>query len=532
MLSTGIERDPSATPEPSKDSGVSFVLPQGHYRLTQVLLQDGSDLANTYVQEKHWLLHTNEALRLQGNLFIFEQPLSGEGLILLLPEPLPHARPRKSEWDVYVKPSRGQGIAVSLAHSPDAADWVRLDYSGGRLGMTRALQHWQRAQRPATPGHQQALFLSNTWGDRSRDARMNETFMLREIDAAVELGVDVVQLDDGWERGMTVNSSKALQGGGVWEGFWNADPHFWEPHPERFPNGLQPLVERARQRGVQLGLWFGPDSWNDFANWRRDADCILALHRTHGVCHFKLDGIKSHSQTGLDNLRAFIDAVLTESRGQVVFDLDITAETRPGHFGMANCGVLFIENRYTDWYGYWPHHTLRNLWQLARYVDPLRLRFEFLNPTRNPEHYIDDPLAPRHYSPATLFATVMACNPLGWFEISNLPPAFRAEAGALVRIWKEQRDAFFSGTILPIGDCPEGWGCSGFVSLSEDGNSCHVLIFRGLCPDSDYRIELPFHLPALPWTRLSGDGHLSVQSNALEAHLPTPLGFLFGILCL
>jgi hypothetical protein len=47
MLSTGIERDPSTTPEPSKDSGVSFVLPQGHYRLTQVLLQDGSDLANT-----------------------------------------------------------------------------------------------------------------------------------------------------------------------------------------------------------------------------------------------------------------------------------------------------------------------------------------------------------------------------------------------------------------------------------------------------------------------------------------------------
>lgn len=117
-----------------------------------------------------------------------------------------------------------------------------------------------------------------------------ETFVLQEIDRAAALGLDTVQIDDGWQKGTTVNSARPL--GGVWEGYYAADADFWTPHPERFPRGLYPVAEHAAARGVALGLWFSPDSSGEFANWRRDAETLLRLWRTYGVAVFKLDGVK------------------------------------------------------------------------------------------------------------------------------------------------------------------------------------------------------------------------------------------------
>jgi Ni,Fe-hydrogenase I cytochrome b subunit len=74
---------------------------------------------------------------------------------------------------------------------------------------------------------------------------------------------------------------------------------------------------------------------------------------------------------------------------------------------------------------------LRNLWKLAHYIDPLRLRMEFLNNTRNTDQYANDPLAPATYSPAYLFAITMIASPLGWFEVSNLPARYFEEASSI-----------------------------------------------------------------------------------------------------
>ena len=46
------------------------------------------------------------------------------------------------------------------------------------------------------------------------------------------------------------DTAEAKAKGGVWSGFWDADPEFWTPDPVRFPNGLQPLLERASARGM------------------------------------------------------------------------------------------------------------------------------------------------------------------------------------------------------------------------------------------------------------------------------------------
>jgi alpha-galactosidase len=79
-----------------------------------------------------------------------------------------------------------------------------------------------------------------------------------------------------------------------------------------------------------------------------------------------------------------------------------------------------IKTRYTKRPIYWPHHTLKNLWDLSHLIDPVRLRFEFNNPDTNHDNYSWSPLGHGKYRPDTLFATVMAASPLAWMELSDV----------------------------------------------------------------------------------------------------------------
>lgn len=520
IQSTGIELDPSPTvARPAAAALETFTLARQHVRLIQVTLRDQTDIHNELVAESEWLLHPAEAdLRLTGNLFILEDTLCGDGLIFLKLTALPHARPVQSGTDFRV--CGGRDVTL-LGGGP----WVTLAYAGGRAGRTMALQTFQRQLRPYEPARD-GLFLSNTWGDRSKDARLTEEFLLTEVAAGARLGVDVVQIDDGWQRGRSVNSVRA---GGVWQGYWAADEHFWEPDPERFPNGLRPVIEAARRHKLRFGLWFGPDSSADFANWKRDAAKVLQLHRELGVDYFKIDGVKAPTELSEQNLRRFFDQVLTETAGRVVFDLDVTAEIRPGYFGLPHVGPIFVENRYTDWHRYWPHQTLRNFWRLAHYIDPLRLRMEWLNHERCREKYADDPLAPARYRPAYLFATTMFANPLGWFEVANLPAGYFTDAAPLIRLWKKHRAAIFAGQILPIGESPDGTAWTGFVSVAPDRRRGHVLLFRETNDRPQAVLAAPlFAAGAFRVTRLAGIGRLRLRDQELIGEIPQPREFLFA----
>ncbi|MBT3379237.1 MAG: hypothetical protein HN742_10035 [Lentisphaerae bacterium] len=534
QATTGVETDPAALS--AVESGVeeavveSLSLPSQHLKLIQVMLADTTDRHNELVHEREWLLHPSDRnLSLSGNLFVIEDLANGCGKVLVRESPLPHARPVSQSSDLRVTARKGSGFDVSLLDTAglSSGPWAVLDYQGGRVERTRVLHAWQQQRRPGTPGHACPRFLSNTWGDRSRDGRIQDAFIEAEIEAAQRLGVDVVQLDDGWQQGTTSNSAYAKEKGGVWEGFWAADPEFWEPHPDRLRNGLEPVVTRAKAKGMDVGLWFAPDSWSDYGNWRKDAERILELFNTLGIVHFKIDGVKAPTALAAENLQRFFTMVLDGSRGEVVFDLDITAGIRPGYFGALGVGPLFLENRYTDWHNYWPHQTLRNLWKLSHWVDPRRLRMEFLNNTRNLENYADDPLAPVNYAADTLFAMVMFSNPLGWFEVSNLPSAYLESVASLVQIWKAHRQDLFSGTIFPIGAAPDGFSCTGFVSLSEECG--YAVVFRGLSSEPRFSLDASdAKLGECDWEVLAPGGGITSSGQQMSVHIPEPLGYVFG----
>jgi alpha-galactosidase len=524
---SGIEVEPQQKGKALSVAGAeTLALEPQHLRVTQVTLMDQTDNHNELVSEREWLLMHNEAkFDVQGCVLIAENVIDGSGLAFLKLAPLPHARQDKTAADFNVNPG-ARAIAAFFNGYPVAA----LGFRGGRAGRTRALHAFQRCLREYRPGRD-GLFLSNTWGDRSRDARINEAFLLKEVEAGAALGVDVVQIDDGWQKGRSANSV-AARGKGVWNGYWAADPNFWDADPARFPNGLERVVKAARDRGMNFGLWFGPDSSNDAVNWQKDADHLLKFHREMGVNYFKIDSMKTHNVESLRRQRAMFDRMLEGSNGAITFDLDVTAEIRPGYFGLPDIGPLFVENRYTDFHRYWPHQTLRNLWMLSQTVDPLRLRMEVLNHVRNADKYKNDPLAPSLYKPDTLFAIAMMASPLGWFEVSNLPPEYVAQMRPLVAVWKAERARMHGGAIVPVGAVPDGVAWTGFVSAAADGKGGYALLFRELNAKADCTVNLgglvgEASSPVLRASVLGGRGTAKVADGALTVKVPETLDFVW-----
>jgi len=522
VMPTGANEQATHAPDQtdSGDALEKLLLAPQHLRFTQVTFADQTDIHNELVSEREWLLMKNErTIFVQGNVFYCENVLTGDGLIFLKQAPLPEARPVKSDWDMAVKADARQFHLAGQGYP-----FVVLAYRGGRNGRIETLQNYQR-QVHIYDSNRDGMFLSNTWGDRSRDARINESFMEKEIAAGHRVGVDVVQIDDGWQKGRSVNSAFA---NGVKLKFWEADPHYWDIDPQRFPEGLDKLVASARTNGMKFGLWYAPDSNQNFTNWQRDADRILELWHRHGIEYFKFDMIIVSSPEAENNLHHLFDRIQNESRGKIVIDLDVTAGIRPGYFGALETGPIFVENRYTDFHRYWPHQTLRNLWQLSQYVDPLRLRMEFLNNTRNANLYPNDPLAPAAYAPDCLFATVMVANPLGWFETSSLPEDYIKSVAGLVAIWKPERNQLHAGNIIPIGSVPDGVNWTGFASVKQDYRSGYLLLFRELNESPQWVADLSMFTNGLNHaTVLAGDGSVKMDHGQLTVTIAKPLHYLW-----
>ena len=494
--------------------------PYRHWRITAWELRDRTDNVGELVHKREWLLLPGtEKFEFAGNLADMQDVVAGEGKVYLRLAPLPGSRSWEGN-DFVVNPDS----TPVLATIPRACRTLEIPYSGGDLGRRAALTCAQRRLRARVSGRD-GLFLSNTWGDRNRDSRLNEKFMREEIAAAAKVGIEVVQIDDGWQRGRTANSS-AANGKGVWNGYWASDPDFWLPDPVRFPRGLGPLAEYAAARGLRLGLWFGPDSSEDAANWRRDADLLVKMHRELGIDYFKIDSLKTNNELSLNRQRNFFATVLAESDGRVVFDLDVTAERRPGYFALPEIGPVFVENRYTDWHKYWPHQTLRQFWALCEVIDPVRLRMEILNPLRNREYYKGDPLAPANWPVESIFASVMLSSPLGWFEASGLSPETAERLSKIVATWKLHRERLHGGVVHPIGTKPDGVAWTGFAVANP--GTVDLILFRELNDQASFKFDLSAFGQFSRVQVFSPRGRARLEGNVFEAMLNDKLDFVWA----
>ena len=445
-----------------------------HWQLEAVEFFDVTDRFNTLVRPVLALSYRDCLYR--GNLLFAENTEKEAGFFMLKEAPTSNVQLYYPGGDYLVSEGtfRMVGLGVDSADIKTdewtkAYSYVTGTFRSGEKQKRMALRNYQMRIRPFLEDRDEMVML-NTWGDRGQDTRVNEAFCLKELELAAKLGVTHFQIDDGWQAGRSANSAY----GGSFKNIWD-NPDYWTPDPDRFPNGLAPIVKRGKELGIEVCLWFNPSIQHDYADWQKDADALIALYKKYGIRTFKIDGTFFDNKLAESRLRSLYNRVMEATGWKAVLNLDATAGRRGGYFFFNEYGNIFLENRYTDWGNYYPYWSLRNLWMLSRYVAPQSLQIEFLNKWRNKEKYAGDKFAPSTYSFDYLFAITMAAQPLAWFEASNLPDeAF--PTGGVIQKYKTVQHDFHTGYVFPVGDEPSGKSWCGFQSVKD--RKGYFLLFR------------------------------------------------------
>ncbi|UGQ48483.1 alpha-galactosidase [Massilia endophytica] len=145
----------------------------------------------------------------------------------------------------------GESLASPIFHAGFSAD--------GFGGASRLFHHYQRTR--ILPGTRLRPVLYNSW--EATEFAVDEAGQMALAEKAASIGVERFVVDDGWFGKR--NSDRAGLGD-------------WVVNAAKFPNGLQPLVKRVNDLGMEFGLWVEPEMVN------RDSD----LYRAHPdwVIHF------------------------------------------------------------------------------------------------------------------------------------------------------------------------------------------------------------------------------------------------------
>ncbi|WP_300342182.1 alpha-galactosidase [Nesterenkonia sp.] len=148
---------------------------------------------------------------------------------------------------------------IRLAGGPDDESGILTLAPGGQLttpvltglrvrGDADAVaRQWHRYQQTLTrttgPEHRPVVY--NAWYATGFDVRVDH--QLRLTEAAAEIGAEVFVVDDGWFRGRVSDRSGL--------GDWDVDP-------QKFPRGLEELIDGVRARGMRFGIWVEPEAVN------------------------------------------------------------------------------------------------------------------------------------------------------------------------------------------------------------------------------------------------------------------------------
>ncbi|HEX2910595.1 MAG TPA: alpha-galactosidase [Chloroflexia bacterium] len=125
--------------------------------------------------------------------------------------------------------------------------WLTLGYS--REGFGTASRNLHRYQLnyvlPRRFAAELRPVLYNSWEAVGFNVR--EEVQMQLAEKAAKMGAELFVIDDGWfgER----HSDKAGLGD-------------WEVNPQKFPNGLNPLIEKVNSLGMQFGIWVEPEMVN------------------------------------------------------------------------------------------------------------------------------------------------------------------------------------------------------------------------------------------------------------------------------
>ena len=88
------------------------------------------------------------------------------------------------------------------------------------------------------------------------------------------------------------------------------------------------------------------------------------------------------------------------------------------------------------------------------------------------------------------------------------------------------------GTIMPVGDEPDGFTWTGFLSCAKDSSAGYAILFRELSDDVGYALDMNDYLPeGASFTKaevIGGRGKATIGNGGrLEVEIPAKLDFVW-----
>lgn len=346
------------------------------------------------------------------------------------------------------------------------ASWT-IVYSGGNDGMQHALKSFDAARYPVVPARDMFI-LSNTWGPANPGGAQftNEDFVLKEIPAVGELGIDVMQIDDGWQK----------SGGG---------PGAKDFLP-KYQNGWSDIKRAADAAKVRLGLWVAIRNAN-VADLNQDLDDL-------GFISWKADFDHLSNRSDYEARIAKYRDVMKHARDKTQFSLcPEYDDPRYGWYFAKEYGSIYFQNIQEGLpihLTFVPYQVLRQHWLMAKYFPANKLQVMLQNPKRTRKDVSD---ASQH-GHGYCFAMGLPFVPNFFQSAQYLDTEGTDELKKLISTYKAHREEIFTSVTYPIGDLPDNASWAGFQMVhSRNESSGHILIFRELHnPNQAKTIQLKF----------------------------------------
>jgi len=213
-------------------------------------------------------------------------------------------------WRLTVERTSADRVVVAAGFGPDGVVWslapgevLTTPVSAGIWtdgGFDAASQAWHAYVLDQVLPHAEELrpVVYNSWEATGFDVSLEGQLALAR--QAAEIGVELFVMDDGWFGSRT--SDRAGLGD-------------WWPNPDRFPDGLAPLVKGVRELGMDFGLWVEPEMVNpDSDLYRAHPDWVLhqpfrrrSEHRNQLVLNLARPDVAAWVHEWLDRLVAESD---------------------------------------------------------------------------------------------------------------------------------------------------------------------------------------------------------------------------------
>lgn len=437
-----------------------------HWIVRSVKLHAFTDENDTLTEENEYNLFQMDMKPLQGEIFFLENPQESNAIIIISETPDYQTATLTINKGVVTVENGNNNLAIGYCKMGECEALCREFY-----------RHIKKNEKLFT--------MSNTWGDCNGFSRVCQDFVLKEIDAAKEIGVDIVQVDDGWQKGNTADRTLRDE---FDRRIFKGD--FWELDSTKFPNGMKFVTEYAEKDNIKVGMWFAPDSHDEFALLERDKAVLRKAYEEWGIRFFKLDMFWVSSDKDRDQFLELLREIYSFG-DDVAVQLDVTRDLRMNYLCGHKYGSVFVENRYAKSANSFPHRVLRNMWMISKYIPTSKFQFELTNPDLYKECYAEtDPFVPSLYDMDYLFATVMLSNPLFWMEMQFLSDERKAQLKEIMDVWKKNRDILANADIMPIGDKPNGRSFTGFY-ISTNKEPQYLLLFREVTEENSAMIKCP-----------------------------------------